>query len=215
MAVVVPAIAMWLASWAGFVHGEAAPPPAALPLSFVREIVTLTIAGDSLEVAGTYFLRPTGTGGGSLALLYPYPQDERLGAAHTVLLETRAGRADWQASAWRELPGGSGARWHLPVTDRSQLAVRTVYRQELRGCYARYIVTTTRAWGRPLERARFEIHLPPGAVPVRFSYPFRPEERADDPSAAAGVGGSTYVFEAADFLPRRDIEVEWRVASGR
>jgi hypothetical protein len=79
--------------------------------------------------------------------------------------------------------------------------VHTIYRQALRGSYARYIVTTTKVWNEPLQHARFEIHLPPGAEPMRFSYPFvrQTDERGD-----------YYLYETNDFWPDEDIVVEWR-----
>jgi hypothetical protein len=80
------------------------------------------------------------------------------------------------------------------------LEIRTIYRQALHSRYARYIVTSTAAWGRPLTHARFEIFLPPGAIPREFSFPF---ERH------LSGGEVFYVFEAKDFLPARDITVYW------
>jgi hypothetical protein len=61
-------------------------------------------------------------------------------------------------------------------------------------------VTTTQSWGRPLRHARFEIHLPEGAEPLTFSYPFEPAEVR---------GRCFYSYEARHFMPERDIIVEW------
>jgi hypothetical protein len=61
-------------------------------------------------------------------------------------------------------------------------------------------VTTTKAWSRPLRRARFEIVLPPGARSPSFSYPFRPLEPD---------GGKVWVYEATQFLPDTDIAVRF------
>jgi hypothetical protein len=81
--------------------------------------------------------------------------------------------------------------------------VRTVYRQARRAAYGRYIVTTTGAWGEPRRSARFEIRLPAGARPLRFSHLLRGQ--------TAG-GRICYLFQASDFLPDRDIVFEWSEA---
>jgi hypothetical protein len=75
------------------------------------------------------------------------------------------------------------------------------YRQAIREKYARYIVTTTRAWQQPLRHARFEIRLPEGAEPTEFSFPFAPSRDST---------GVVYVWEADAFYPDRDIVVRWK-----
>ena len=80
------------------------------------------------------------------------------------------------------------------------LEVRTVYRQSLLACYARYIVVTTRAWRRPLKKARFEVFLPEGVSPVRFSFPFELQASGER---------AFYMYETTDFMPDRDITIEW------
>jgi hypothetical protein len=74
------------------------------------------------------------------------------------------------------------------------------YRQAIRGTYARYIVTTTRAWQQPLRHARFEIRLPAKAQPIEFSFPFVKTKDA---------AGTYYVWESDSFFPDRDITVQW------
>jgi hypothetical protein len=90
-------------------------------------------------------------------------------------------------------------RWWLPGCGGDTIVAEAVYRQKVYAKYARYIVTTTRAWGRPLRHASFEIRLPPAAVPLDFSFPFKPTD-----------GGARYTYEASDFFPDRDIIVRWR-----
>jgi hypothetical protein len=173
-----------------------------LPIAFIAEHVVLHIEPDSLRVDAAYvFVCRPDAASAQTSLVYPYPLDPLLGGARTVRLACRLGARDWQELPWRELAGGRGAGWSLPVAVGDTLTVRTVYRQALLTTYARYIVTTTAAWGQPLHNARFEIHLPSGAVPQEFSFPFEPCQRNER---------NAWCFETTDFLPDRDVVVRWQ-----
>jgi hypothetical protein len=182
-----------------------------LPMRFDSEIVRLVIEPDTVEVTGHYWLLRDPAYQRELRLFYPYPEDSLLGDARTLSLEWRVPGRAWRDAPFQEVdgmppvPGTTtpyGARWQIPAAPGDTLEIRTVYRQVLRSSYARYIVTTTRAWQRPLTRARFEIELPPGATPVRFSFPFRWHEEDDG-------GGGYYLYETTRFMPDEDIVVEW------
>jgi hypothetical protein len=178
------------------VAGEA--PPAGR-LEFDSEEIVIDLRGDAVEVTGTYHFRVAGGAVPAQPMLYPYPEDALLGTARTLRLEWRQPDGRWAPLTFEELPP-RGVRWRLPATASDTLTVRTVYRQVMHGYYARYIVTTTRAWGQPLRKASFEVRLPPGAKDPTFSYPFRPR----------GPSVRVWTYEAEDFLPREDILVRYR-----
>lgn len=171
------------------------------PLRFDSEIIRLNILGDSLEVDGTYFFACQVPGDQPIALFYPFPKDSLLGGARMVDGRMRIGDGPWETLRFQEIPGRDGVRWWAPACPGDTIVMQGRYRQGLREKYARYIVTTTRAWRQPLRRARFEIRLPPGTEPVEFSFPF--QETRD----AAGV---VYVWETESFYPDRDVTVRWR-----
>jgi len=169
------------------------------PVRFHSEVIQLFIQPGQLTVDGLYrFVGRAGRSGIPVGLFYPYPRDSLLGAAHTELLAVLAPNGDWMPLAFEELPDGRGVRWRIPFAGDTTL-VRTVYRQTLLASYARYIVTSTAAWGRPLEHARFEVCLPDSARAPEFSYPFQ----------RAISGAPCYVYEARSFLPADDIVVTW------
>jgi hypothetical protein len=168
-------------------------------LEFDSEQIVIDVRGDVVEVTGTYHFRVAGGAVAAQPMLYPYPEDPLLGEARTLRLEWRQPDGRWAPLAFDELPP-RGVRWRLPGSDAGTLTLRTVYRQAMRSTYARYIVTTTQAWDRPLREASFEIRLPDGAMDPTFSYPFRPK----------GPSVRVWTFEATDFLPREDIVVRYR-----
>jgi hypothetical protein len=168
-------------------------------LEFDSEEIVIDVRGDVVEVTGTYHFRVAGGAVPAQPMLYPYPEDPLLGAARTLRLEWRQADGRWAPLAFEELPP-RGVRWRLPASDGETLTLRTVYQQAMRSTYARYIVTTTQTWGRPLRKASFEIRLPAGAKDPQFSYPFQPK----------GPSVRVWTYEATDFLPREDIVVRYR-----
>jgi hypothetical protein len=171
------------------------------PLRFDSEIIRLSIVGDSLEVDGTYFLACQLPYDQPIKLFYPFPRDSLLTGARMVDGRTRTGDGPWEALHFEAAPGASGVRWRVPACPGDTIELQGRYRQGLREKYARYIVTTTRAWQQPLRHARFEIRLPEGAKPVEFSFPFAAERDS---------AGFVYVWETDSFYPDRDITVRWR-----
>ena len=181
--------------------GEAA----RFPLQFDSEVVRLFVEAESLRVEGLYLFRCLESSLPVVSLLYPYPAGELDGGARTVRLEARSPGGTWRLLDFREMPEVPAVRWRVPLELGDRIEVRTTYVQELRAQHARYIVTTTHAWGAPLNRARFEIHLPEDAVPTRFSFPFERHE---------GDGKVFYAYEAEGFAPDRDVIVEWETREG-
>ena len=188
------------AAIACFGCGEPRPGSGISPLRFDREVVRLRVDRDTLEVEGIYGMTCASARTPVAFLFYPYPRESGLGEARTLLVECRGREGPWRPLPFLERPS-FGARWTVPLDLGDTLVIRTVYRQALHGTRARYIVSTTRDWDRPLTRARFEIRLPDGAEPIRFSHAFAPEP---------GPEGTVYVYEAEDFWPDRDITVTWR-----
>lgn len=168
------------------------------PIRFDSEIIRIKMIPDSIEVEGIYQMLCHYTGMPQIGLFYPYPEDSLLGGAHSLLLEARNPQGDWLPLQFMESKMGNGARWRVPLDRGDTLQIRTVYRQARKTTYGRYIVTTTSAWGRPLENARFEITLPEGAREPEFSFPF---ELTDE---------GYYLYETTKFLPDVDIIVHWK-----
>lgn len=179
------------------------PGPAAtgFPLRFDSEIVRLRIVGDSLEVDGTYFLACQLPYDQPISLFYPFPKDSLLTGARMIDGRTRIGDGPWEPLRFQTINGTGGVRWWAPACRGDTVEMQGRYRQGLRTTYARYIVTTTRAWQQPLRHARFEIRLPAGTEPVAFSFPFA-EERDST--------GIVYAWETDSFFPDRDITVRWK-----
>jgi hypothetical protein len=186
-------------------------------LRFDSEVIHLAVRNDSLHVTGDYLLiRATAAEGGAaqqVELFYPFPADPRLGGVRPGRVESRVPGGQWEPASTTLLPHGAGLHCRIawpaaagPAASDS-LEVRATYSQALTGHYARYVVTTTRAWGEPLRAARFEIILPAGAAISEASYPFARETTLDQDGGRAWG----YLYETTDFWPERDIVFEWTI----
>ena len=206
-------------------HSPSSASGSGFPIRFDSELIRLRIVGDSLEVEGDYLLLGARTTDEPAILFYPFPRDSLLGGARFVSAHVRAREEEsvsWLPLRFETARNGQGVRWWLPPCRSGEtLLVRANYRQERRAHYARYIVTTTRAWREPLRRARFEITLPEGAIEPEFSDPFVPVKAgsAGDPAANEGLparleaseDATTWVWETTSFLPEHDISVQWKM----
>jgi hypothetical protein len=198
-----PALALAVAGLM-FSSAAAAPPPSSpyeSPLRFDSETVRLYVRGDTLEVHGLYRFACDGAGDAPVSLAYPYPADSLMGAVRPISVEIRASGGKWHPLPHTDVPSKMISRWMLPPCVGDSLEVRAVYRQALLTSYVRYILTTTLGWGRPLRSAVFEIHLPEGAAPVEFSFPFKRVRSERE---------CFYLYEATSFMPDRDITVTWK-----
>ena len=72
------------------------------------------------------------------------------------------------------------------------------YTQTLKSNYAKYIITTTNSWGRPLPYAKYTLH--PGINVQIRSLPFSVQKQE----------GRNYIWEFFDFAPEKEFEVTFQ-----
>jgi hypothetical protein len=173
--------------------------PEAGPVRFVREHVIVRPSEGRTIVSGVYYFRNDSDDTVSVAMRYPFPIDRfHIGPFRVRAWEKRSGVFEPMGFT----PGEYSMTWRLSFKPREEKIVRAEYAQEIKRHHAVYIVTTTRQWGRPLERAEFEFRVPRGLDEVKPSFePTRVEERADT---------VVYYLERTDFMPDSDLSVTWR-----
>jgi hypothetical protein len=98
--------------------------------------------------------------------------------------------------------GDSGVSFTMRFRPQAEDSFLAYYRQPLRGKQARYIVTTTRAWKKPIDRASFRVAVPKQLPNVKLSY--RPDRTEKTDSTVV------YTFTRRRFYPDTDVIVTWR-----
>ena len=166
---------------------------------FVSESVTLLISRNELRVRGVYQFE--GAVGGWLSLLYPTASDRGHGPAQIE----RVALHPLHQMDTKLLCGLEGTapqhRILLRPGDVSDYELEVDYRQSLSGRRARYLVTTARAWGRPLRHAQFFVSVDSQLGTPHFPMHFDEAE----PSR----GQRRFFFDAAPFSPDTDLVVSW------
>ena len=161
------------------------------PVHFAREEVELNVRPGTLEVTGTYHLMCESETPIAGVILYPFPIDSAHSFPDTVAIRGRRfARSDTAVTfTMRFRPGreDSFTAW---------------YRQPLSRNSARYIVTSTRKWNRPIDTARFTITVPANLPGAKLNY------RADSTTRTDST--LTWHFTRRRFWPSVDVIVTWR-----
>jgi hypothetical protein len=180
---------------------EASTPAAqqAGPIRFLREHVIVRPSEGRTAVTGLYYFRNESDDTTAAAMRYPFPIDRfHIGPLRVRVWEERNGSFEPIGFA----SGEYSMTWRMNFKPREEKIIRVEYVQEIKKHHALYIVTTTREWGRPLERAEFEFQVPRSLVDVEPSFePTRVLERGDT---------VVYYLEKTEFMPEKDLSITWK-----
>lgn len=173
---------------------------------FARERILVLVERDAVTVEGTYVLRNTSPRSRMQSLFYPFPVD----STHPYP-DSMSVRQGGRNVPYRRTAGGVSFAVEIPARDVA--GFRVSYRQTSLDASACYILTSTAAWGRPLESADFEIAVAPGLALEEVSYDVSEVVRADTDRD----GTRRYRMSREDFMPDRDLCLRWRPvgATGR
>lgn len=140
---------------------------------------------------GTYFLRRSNPSDTSLVLFYPFPADTIYSKPDSVFI--------FNLNAGKEITGyhqsNRGILFRTSLDSVTALLIS--YRQALRSNQARYILTTTQYWGRPLEQVTYRLITDGSLIITSFSY-------APDRCETFGDKKICY-WEKEHFMPLKDM----------
>ncbi|HTW92466.1 MAG TPA: hypothetical protein VMH22_12255 [bacterium] len=161
------------------------------PVHFAREEIAMDVRPGTLEVRGMYHFTSSSKDPLVASVFYPFPLDPT--HLYPDSVEIR------QHGFQRQDSGVSFKMRFQPGVEDSFFAY---YQQPLKANSATYIVTTTRKWKRPIDRARFHITVPENLTGVTLTY------KAD--STVMSGGTVSYFFTRKQFYPDKDVTVKWK-----
>jgi hypothetical protein len=164
------------------------------PVIFVEEEVAVSVFPDRIEVRGDYYFENPRPFPALQLIGYPYPVDENHPVPSSVRAELLAPNAH-PLSVWNAFDQTFLVLW---VGARARKSIRIEYTQEAKTPDAVYILTTTKDWPRPLEKAVLRLE-PQGVDITHSSLPLT--KNADH----------TLEYRSEDFLPTNDWGFSWDI----
>ncbi|MCX6249565.1 MAG: hypothetical protein NTX61_02325 [Bacteroidetes bacterium] len=158
-------------------------------VSFVEEYIEFRLDGSEFTVNGLYVFVNNANAASSTNIFYPFPV--AVSAIDSVFI------FDNSAGKFLEFSKGkNGVNFNLQVPSRDTLKLNIFYRQKDIKDSVRYILTTTRYWGKPLVEALYTFELRKSRKINSFSY---------DPDRASVSGDwIKYSWRKQHFMPDRD-----------
>jgi hypothetical protein len=169
-------------------------------IRFASEKITMSIRGDHILVEGKYSFRNEGEHMMKSPLFYPFPVDSNMLFPDSISTSVVRDDGIMTSITYKELKRGVTFGLELPPGETKEIVV--TYRQHVKRQTARYILTTTRAWGKPLEEAEFFIEVPHNLEILSLSY--------SEFELWKGDGKNVYHLRKVNFLPGTDISVAWK-----
>jgi hypothetical protein len=184
-----PAMVFWLALGAAHAQGQL--------MHFVGEEIDIQVLGDSCIVSGTYHFRNATGEQIAQELLYPFPGTGDLALpARIEATNLTTGERVTVARVVR------GYVFSVILPPRGEIAYRVRYVQTTPSERMIYMLTSTRHWNRPLERAAYSIMVPEQYSLTSLSIP------AD--TTFTSLTGTTYRSRKVNFMPVQDLVLHWK-----
>lgn len=172
-------------------------------ISFKRERIEASIiACDAFEIKGTYFFENSDSVKHGTSIYYPFPVDSIHTFPYSIELQRSDGKID---SSY--VVAEKGIRWRMSVDARAIDSITVTYRQKIRSGQGRYILTTTKYWGKPLEHAAFTVAVPEGITLSYWSF--------SSDTLYERNGMLVYGAERTSFLPQQDMLMRWECSGDR
>ena len=174
--------------------------PLGRSVDFLYEKIILEIEPRELTVTGLYRFQNRFPFEVTLPMLYPFPVDEYQDFPHEISTKSITAEGEQPLEfAWRR--NDNAIRLNVSAEGKSSTEMRVTYSQRLKGKQARYILTNTKAWGKPLESADYELILSENLKINSISFPF---------DRAQNVAGKRYYFlHKEHFMPDVDLIIRW------
>jgi hypothetical protein len=170
-------------------------------VDFYKEEITLAVNDSESSVNGIYYFRNNTEKAGNFPVIFPFYVDSlslfpysikpyAVDSSKTVSLDFESIEKLGSISLAIPLKPHSVTIWHLD------------YVQKIKARQARYIITSTNAWGRPLQEATYRFIAPANCDSIKTWPPA-------DSSFKEG-GRLIFLSHQKDFLPKQEMEISWR-----
>jgi len=164
------------------------------PLRFTQEKIRIEVREDSYRLDGSYVFENSGPAPVQRSLFYPMSPTST--PPESLVVEDPDSRKQIAF-----VQGEQGFSFSLTVSPYRSQELRVVFVQRAPRHRLEYILRSTREWGRPLERAKYSVHIPPSCKLLHLS--LHPDKIVQD------ADGTLYSVLRENFMPRQNLIVKW------
>jgi hypothetical protein len=125
----------------------------------------MKIDHDYFYVTGEYYLRTSGDK--SIILVYPFPADSLYGETDSIFIYNLTSDLPVDILVQKR----NSLLFNADFGDFKEILILISYRQKLTGNRAEYILESTKGWGKPFEKADYQLIVPSGLEIISFSIP--------------------------------------------
>ena len=176
-------------------------PPRTTGVDFYKEEITLTIKNGKASVEGIYYFQNNTDKPGNFPIVFPFYIDSFSLFPRKIKAFIIEGKKNVTLDYKKDEKSGS-IILSLPLKPKAATIWRLDYTQKIKSAHARYILTSTGAWGKPLIEASYRFIVPVDYDSVRV-WP-----KAD--SISQTDGKHIMICHKKDFLPGQDLEIYWQ-----
>jgi hypothetical protein len=166
-------------------------------VDFLGENINITVRHDSVTVEAMYFFKTTDPAPVNIMIFYPVSKvGERLQLGNIQVTSVDQGvPVEYELS-------DEGLGFGIVVIPNEEARYRVTYTQKRGADEFRYILTSTRAWGKALKFSHFSVTAPK-SYPKIGSYSYEPTFTQD-------MGKTLYhEWSFKDFMPEKDFVINF------
>lgn len=170
---------------------------AAQSIQFAREEIAVNVGGSSCWLDADYYFANHGSMAAGWSIYYPLINTDTLPFPDSIMVAdaSTGGALAFEKSA-------NGVLFFLNIPPEGTRKIRVRYHQQTPAERFEYILTTTKAWGRPLERADFHIMVPDSLQLTSCSPAFDVKDKIEH--------ATVYAISRYDFMPASNLVVQWK-----
>ena len=166
-------------------------------LTFPKEDLTFTIEAKYFIVEGNYFFRNNTDQFIRRNILYPFPQENQFGKVDSIYLLNLTSQ-----KILRYDKSKNSISFSLETPSKDSTLIFIYYKQKIISDSVKYILTTTRFWGRPFEYVEYKLIVDPSLEITKFSYEPNKEYLIEEKKI--------YYWEKENFMPDRDMVFHYK-----
>ena len=167
-------------------------------INFYKEEITFQLDRQSFQVSGDYYFRNETKSDISQFIFYPVYKDSLNPAFDTIWIFDYANN---RALSFLN-KSDTGVFFHVKIRAGDSAQIKIYYRQQYKGNYVKYILTSTKTWEKPLESASYFVMADNDMGITAFAYP--PKETIPFDKK------TLYQWHLTNFMPDRDFEIQFK-----